>query len=297
MTPQPQQHESDVDERHRKPNAALTVLLDTTVQLDRQKYRPQDDCVARCLNHFSFHATSSNARLEAKRAWIQRLAYLHQECAYAQNIPELISRVNRKLGANRHHHRMLTTCIDAIAANLSRTSGNITAAASLLRFRGHLADAILSFTTWWERSVHHEFDGTGCVRAHERPTLDLNRDTINAAIKRCNRSRIQCRIHDLFTEHKEQFHKIVDAVETERYGAHQSDELRRSVQEIKKADANAEHLCDDRICARLGDSIIAIDGIEMAHYASTNETEWRPLAEVLQKTYVNPSTPLPASSE
>jgi hypothetical protein len=264
------------------------VLIDTTLQIEQQKIDPRPSAVESMLAPFRFRGASSFSRLEAKRAWIQRLAYIHTESKQVGSIPQLMDRITRKLGSRPENHRKLTSSIEAISSLSERLGGTLSGNAAMERFRYFIVDAVLSLNVWWDRSIHYEFDGTKCVRARERPSFDTKTETIKAAIARCVPAKIQCTIHTFRRENDSHFQKIVDAVRECKHETEKSAELQRSAQLLKESSDDPECLCDDRVCGRIGDSIITVDGIRMSHYASTNSREWAPLAKIFDKQFVNP---------
>ena len=59
---------------------------------------------------------------------------------------------------------------------------------------------------------------------------------------------------------------------------------------VEKATGDPEMLCDDHTCRRLGDVLIAIDGKDMQTFIANNDSEWKLLAEVMEKLLLNPVT-------
>lgn len=266
-----------------------TVLIDTTLQLEQQKIKPRPTVVETALSGFHFRAASSYSRLEAKRAWVQRLAYIHTESKQVDSIPQLLDRITRKLGSHPGHRRRLTTSIEAISSYSERLKGSMSGHAAMERFRYLIVDAVLSLNTWWDRSIHHEFDGTKCVRAKEFPTFDLRTETIQAGIARCVRSKIQCNIHNFRSNNAANFEKIIDSVSGCHHGADKSPELVAAAAILEASKVDATHLCDDGVCAKIGDCLITVDGLKMSHFASTNAREWGPLARTFDRVFLNPN--------
>jgi len=266
----------------------LTVLIDTTLQIEQQKIEPRPEVIRKAVSGFTFRAASTYSRLEAKRSWIQRLAYIHTESKHVATIPQLLDRINSKLGSNLHHHRKLTTAVEAISACMAKLKGNLSDKAQMERLRYVVVDAILSLNTWWDRSVHHEFDGSKCIRARERPTFDTRSETVKAGVARCLPSKIQCDIHNFAVQNMVYFDKVIDAVNNARHEAEKSEELKAAAGVLAKAKEKPERLCDDNICRKVGDCLIAVDGIGMCHFASTNDREWIPLSKIFEKHHVNP---------
>jgi hypothetical protein len=266
-----------------------TVLVDTTLQIEQQKITPRPQAVRDILSQFRFRAGSTYSRFEAKNSWIKRLAYIHAESRQVESIPQLLDRITRKLGSHPQNHRKLTTAIEAISACSGKLNGGLSERAAMERFRYFVVDAVLSLNTWWDRSVHHEFDGTQCERARERPTFDVRTESIEAGVPRCVPSRIHCGIHTFSIDKSAHFQKIIDAVNQGTHGAEYSPELKAAAIILEKAKIDPTYLCNDQVCRKLGDCLIAVDGIEMSHFASTNAREWEPLSGIFEKQLVVPS--------
>src|ERR1035437_9188000 len=97
-----------------------TVLLDTTIQLEQQKIEPRPEVVRNSIASFKFRAVSTYSRLEAKKAWVQRLVYLHTESKQVSSIPLLLDRVTAKLGGHPMSRRMQNTSMEILSAIQSK---------------------------------------------------------------------------------------------------------------------------------------------------------------------------------
>ena len=262
-----------------------TLHIDTSVQIERCKGTETAGSVERVIKDFKFKTTSTYAKLEFKRAWLQRLAYLHSASFKVERDDQLLEYVNKKLGAHPAHRRMMSTCLQAIISFLLQINGPLTPQARLLRLRSHIRSSVLGAHTWWtEYSVEHEFDGTGCIRAQEKPTE--RGGVLDVSIPKCNRSNINCSIHQFFSENLDVFLYIKSRIEA--LGQSASDELKRANEIISKSMDDPTHLCNTKICAAIGDVIIAVDGIKMGCFAANNDKEWVFLANVLSKKLINP---------
>lgn len=262
-----------------------TVHIDTSLQIERCKARKKAQVVEDRLKDFHFKSTSSYAKLEFKRAWLQRLYYLYSASQNVSRTDELIGYINDKLGSHPMHQRKLTTCFQAIESFLSRIDEVLSPKAQLIRLRNHIRNAILGAYVWWDFSITHEYDGTGCVRAAEHPK-QLAGERIDVSIPLCKPHNIECTIHEFFEKNKNCFREIRVAIEN--LGDNASKELKETKRIIDEADNNPEFLCDSRNCPKLGDSLIAVDGLSMDCFAANNDREWQLLSKVLGKKLLNP---------
>jgi hypothetical protein len=155
----------------------------------------------------------------------------------------------------------------------------------MLRLREFLVYGMTQAHVAWGRSVHHEFNGTGCVRAQERPARAANENII-FSLPRCRPGKINCKIHEFYAANADHFKKIVDKVAT--IGDSASTQLKRAADGVTAAAANPKQLCDDRRCAEIGDLLIAVDGIDLPRYGANNDADWRPISEALGKILINP---------
>jgi hypothetical protein len=262
-----------------------TVHIDTSLQIERCKALRKAQIVEEALQAFPFKSTSSYAKLEFKRAWLQRLLYLYSDSHQISRMNELLGFVTDRLGSHPKHRRRLITCLQAIESFLSRINESLSPTAKLIRFRSHIRHAIIGAYTWWASSITHEYDGTGCVRAAEQPR-QLAGEKIDVSIPQCRRNKIKCTIHQFFERNKEHFTAI--KVEIEARGDNVSKELQEAKKIIEDAEKDPEYLCDDRNCLKLGDALIAMDGLDIDYFAANNDKEWALLSKVLGKNLINP---------
>ncbi len=260
-----------------------TVHIDTSLQIERCKAKNKSEIVEQALRSIPFKATSSYAKLEFREAWLKDLAYLYAQSENLGRTDKLIGRINDRLNAHPLNRRRVSRCLQAIEKFLGEVPDHIPYGAALSRFRAHLRVAILGAYTWWDSSVTHEFDGTGCARAKRKPTSRYGK--IDVSCPRCLPTQVECTIIEFLESTKEHLlsiSKVIDA----RGDA--SDELKDAKAVIDLACNDPQVLCDSRNCRKLGDILIALDGLKMDCYAANNDKEWQLLAEVLEKPLINP---------
>jgi len=138
---------------------------------------------------------------------------------------------------------------------------------------------------WWrERSVDHEFDGTGCVRAKDREVRRQG-ENFDVAIPVCKPGKISCLIEDFFVNNQEAFLAIKAQIDSTDQA---SSELQNTSKFIDMAVDDPSVLCDSKVCSKISDAIIAVDGIRMDCFVANNPREWEIIAEALDKKLVNP---------
>jgi len=259
-----------------------TVHIDTSLQIERCKAPKKANVVEGALRDFGFKSTSSFAKLEFKGAWLQDLAFLYKASQSVERLEELLSYVDDHLGANIKTHNRLKRCIQSIIKSLSTVKG-LPYEAVLVRVRNHILNMIDGAYAWWESSVDHEFNGTACVRASEKPTLRGSK--IDVSIPQCKPEEIKCRIIEFFENYKTYFINIKLAIS----GLEKpSNQLVEAKDIIENAEKNPKYLCGKGRCRKLGDVLIAMDGLKMDYFAANNDKEWILLSEVLDKHLINP---------
>ena len=167
---------------------------------------------------------------------------------------------------------------------MSQTPENVEKGLLLPRLRSHLRQMVLSAYDWWKESATYEFNGTGCRHAEREPACRGN-GLLDVSIPQCRPKDIVCRVHTFFKKHIDVFQRIGIAIEQKKDA---SEELKGFAEIIRTAIQQPTSLCDDRRCAKLGDAIIAVDGMDMDHFVANNDKEWELLAEAMSKKLVNP---------
>lgn len=264
------------------------VLVDTSLLIEQLKRPKLAAPVKQALSGFRVQATSSYAKLQFKRAWIQRLCFAYNECIREDvtSIADLLARF-AKLIQNPFQKRRAQTCIEFVSKFLDLDKSiQVSDRARLQRMASFLKNSALSATQAFEELCAIEFKGTGCVRAEIRPTVAKNNELL-IRIPKCSPRKIECRVHNFFDENTSEFSEIASRID----GApNPSDELQEFKTLIESSKYDSKCLCDSRNCGALGDAIIAVDGKATDTFAANNDREWRLLATALKKDLLNPVT-------
>lgn len=262
-----------------------TILVDTSLLIEQQKGNANAANTRKALSEYRFRAGSSYSRLEFKRAWLQRAAYLHRLTWEATDIGDVPQLMSSRLASHSEQRRRCQTCLDMFGAFLKCGGGvQLTAREQLIRLRAHLKLVALAGGEALNRCVAHFFDGSRCVRAQE-PVRELSDGRLDAAIPECSPKDIRCQVHSFFSERLAQFSNIKTSVGLE---TEPSKELARISETIAEARGDAAILCDSRKCRRIADALIAVDGADLDVFAANNDREWVVLAASLGKALVNP---------
>src|SRR5690348_13556940 len=238
----------------------MPIHVDTTLQIERFKTPVRADRVNRALGKFPFQSTSTYARYEFNRTLLRDLAYLYARCQKATQLGDIIGALNHAFGGRLASKNRLTRCLEVIQAFLDvRPRGTaISPEVELIRLREHIAFGLTQAHLVWERSVTHHYDGTSCVRSREVPTRAAN-ESIIFSLSNCKPTKIQCRVHQFFEDNKTHF--VTIATHLKAAGDSASPQMQKALREIDSALVNPTRLCDNANCAKLGDAIIAVDGM------------------------------------
>lgn len=263
----------------------LHIHLDTTLQIERLKTDELAEAVNKGLRDFRFRSTSSYAKHEFNRTLIRDLAFLYTHAQRASGTGDIIGQINKSFGTKLGSKNRLTRCLEIVQGFLDQRPKTLTVELEIIRLREHLALMLTTAHMVWQRSVHHEFQGTACHRAEIKPRLAPN-EKIIFSLPQCRRNNIKCKIHDFFLAKLDSFEKI--ASKAESLGDAASKQLAGAARQIREASKDPAVLCDDRKCAKIGDAIIAVDGVELPWYGANNDEDWRPISEALGKKLLNP---------
>ncbi len=261
-----------------------TVHIDTSLQIERCKEAKKAGIVEQAIGCFPFKSTSSYAKFEFKHAWLRDLVYIYNISQRVNRIEKLLAYIDDNLNKHPATHRRVSRCLQATVAFLSKVPGKISYKAAFLRLRNHIRSAILNAYLWWDLSVTHEFNGTGCQRASEPPIERAGK--IDLSIPECKVNNIKCAVHLFFEKNKHHFVAIRNAIEA--LGDKASSELKKAREIIDIVIKNPAILCKQDYCQKLGDVLIAIDGYDMGTFAANNDKEWEIIAKTLGKELLNP---------
>ncbi len=255
------------------------LFLDTSAQFNR--HSPDTESkreIEQLLGTARITGTSTYARLEFKMSFLQDLAYLHAMLRQFQAFDRLYAHLAR---LPEPHNRKLRRAIDHLGRFWQNVPGDDT----------ERIDAILlcieqqgpSLWSWFDASVDYVADGTGCVRSTEPPRLRGRH--FEVTMKRCRPERIRCRIHKFFGENLIHFDAMTREISL-LPAEEKTKELRALEQITARATADPTILCDDRICRKIGDALIGVDGMAFPTIVSSNVREFKTICRALGKELV-----------
>ena len=276
---------ADSPARKQSSSPIATILVDTSLLIEQQKRSHYAHPVREALAPYRFRGASSYSKLEFKRAWLQRLAWIHSRCRQpgVEKVLDVQDAINHLL-VHSAQIRRVQTCMDAIYRFLEADGKSLSGRAQLARLRAHCKSAVLTGAEAIQQLVTGEFRGTRCVRAEEPPTEKPD-GSLDVSIRRCTREDVRCAVDKFFEANKPLFMSIAAFVG----GCEKPfDELLHMREHILIADGEPQHLCDSGHCAKLADALIAVDGKDMDEFAANNDREWVPIATAMKKPLVNP---------
>jgi len=112
---------------------------------------------------------------------------------------------------------------------------------------------------------------------------------LDVSIPKCHRNVVRCRILSFLQDNDDHLQAI--KAEINRLGSNASEELRKAKAVFFAVADTPEKVCQDDSCVRLGDILVAIDGVDIESFGANNDKEWVPLARALRKHLVNPLRP------
>ena len=259
----------------RMPENDAALFLDTTAHFNRQSTRQEvREEIERLVSSVQITGTSTYSRLEFKRSFVQDLAYLHGKLREFGSLGAVFDHLSR---LQPQQHRKLSRVLVHLGKFYQHAPGGEreTVEAILLAIEANA----LTVMEWFDEGVDYVADGTGCVRSKDVPRLI--RGHLDVAVKNCRVEDVRCRIHRFFEENRLAFGRITAEIDSLQ-DVDRTEELVATRQIIRQALINPGMLCDDRVCRRLGDALIAVDSKGFPSIASSNLREFRVLCAALR---------------
>ncbi len=125
-------------------NPIRTVLVDTSLLVEQQKGPERSSPVRRALSQYPFQGATSYAKLEFKRAWLKRLAWLYNSTNREDvgSISLLINLIDQTFGKHPLQRRTYQTLMQALAAFLTPNNDRLTDAERFVRLRAHIKQSL-----------------------------------------------------------------------------------------------------------------------------------------------------------
>lgn len=255
------------------------LFLDTSAQFNRHSLDKESKReIEELLSSARITGSSTYARLEFKMSFLRDLAYLHGKLRQFRSIPALWSHLAR---LPPMHDRKLRRTLDHLARFWQDVSGDDSDRIDAILLS--IEQQVFTIWRWFDESVDYLEDGTGCIRSTEPPRLV--RGHLEVILNACRPERIRCRIHKFFNENRSLFERMVAGIESVEE-SERSKELKSLQQITAEASANPTVLCDDRVCRKIGDALIGVDGKGFPALVSSNIKEFRVICAALRNKLI-----------
>ncbi len=264
------------------------ALLDTTVQIDRNKSGHRKARISELLEAYDFTVTTSICLLEFKATLIQECITIHNQL----RLKRRFTLVRDALTESRHRQARLRSHIFnnlllVYASSFRVTEQQDERLAEKARLR--LESVIPRLYGWFKGSVDavlpHRID---CTRAGEAPVKKQVSFGVN--LPRCSRTgenaNKQCCVEEFIRSH------AVPLVDHIRRTSDKSEQLERSLSTIENVLTTPHLDLSHEDCRSMGDCLIALEGEGNAtHAISSNSSEWELLSEVIGCEFVRVTYP------
>lgn len=265
------------------------ALVDTTLQLDRLKYRTRQEHVAEVLGGFEYCLMASLSIVEIKATLIQACVTIHNQmrqkgARFTQARDILLEKDHPQISLRAHIFNNLLNIHSPSSFEIMPEKDEELAE----RARLNLENIIPILFEWFssDESVDSVLrDSLRCDRAKEAP--EKKSAAFAATLPECRRGKNKtCRVEDLIREKGPEF------VEHLRPRLGESAQLERSAEIIESVIRDSAKELSVGDCRRAGDCLIAIEAIDSAtHALSTNRRDWEPVSSAAGFEYVHVTYP------
>jgi hypothetical protein len=263
------------------------LFLETTIQIDRfcsdtDKKKKIDKQIAR----FSRTLSSTYAKMEFKRRYIQDLVYLYNEALLgAKTFADVLARID-KLRSDYHKRkikRIITSFygffLDKGDEEVFGPLGKVTLEKAVIYFKSLIENAWEDF----DSDIDEILNGTGCYNAKTGPTRTGEKFDNRSNI--CKKGDIKCKIVEFFIRNRESFIKIYKKLSQLNC---LDDEQQKVKNILEKAIEYPEIMADRKNCWNCGDAIIAVESPSDAVLFTTNIKHFEPICSEIKKKCLTP---------
>jgi len=276
----------------RPPSDTPVALLDTSVQIDRNKMAGRSARIEQLLSQFPVTVTTSICLLEFKATLIQQCITIHDNLRLRKRFTvvrdSLLEKKHPQVSLRAH---IFNNLLDTYASSFNITEEEDERLAAKARLK--LEHDIPALYDWF---VHESVDallreGIACTRAAERPDKK-GRVSFKPNLPRCVRGKNKtCSVEAFIRDHAE---FIVPALRRYRdeVGEDASSQLIQALELFEGVVSNPQTELSHGDCRRAGDCLIALEAKGHAsHVLSTNAREWEPLEQICRFEFVRVQYP------
>ena len=257
-----------------------SVLVDTSIQIDRLKARHRKEKIEAAFSEFDFTLSTGISLLEFKATVIAECILIHDTLrqigrfTLAQDV--LLEKNARQVKLRGHVFRNIIG-IQESSFSIDERKDKLLADQARLQ----LQRLIPRLYKWFvEDSVDAvQTSEIGCTRAAEAPRMKRVAFSTNLPLCRTGENKF-CKVEQFVREK-------AAAMVTSLRGATDSPQVLKACDliDVILSDTTKNDLSHGD-CRTLGDCLIALDGRTASHAVSTNQRDWRPICDVLNKVFV-----------
>lgn len=281
-----------------------TIVLDTSIQVDRCKGHFRAHPVEQAIEQFDFSLATAIGLLEFKAVLIGECLAIHARLLAHKHyfwVRGQMCEATYYQSRLRAHifNVILNVLIDTRIDPLNPTREQEQRMAEKARL--HLDRRIPQLYDWFKRNSTNEFiDPIGCDRAAERPIKRRKRFATNLPECRRNENKT-CRIEQFIREDGARIlDELKSKVESLRTDSNKLEQLSKTIALFERVIGNNEIELTVDDCRSAGDCLIGMEAIGKASHAlSTNAREWEIIAPICGLQFVRmqyPKAP-PAETE
>lgn len=266
------------------------VLLDNTIQVDRQKMASRSRHIDELLKSYPWTFATSICLLEFKAVIIQECISIHDRLAHVRRYTHVVDAMTeknwRQVKLRGHIFRNLINIYAPSSFEVSEEDDRRLADKARMR----LEQIIPRLYDWFFASVDVVLrNRINCSRAFDRPKK--RRVGFGPNLPECRAENKDCRVEDYIREHARPFVESLRNV-IEGMDEGQAEQLRRSCELFESVLNDPKRELGTNDCRRAGDFLIALEALDYAtHALSTNARDWQPLCDILGYQFVRVNYP------
>jgi hypothetical protein len=268
---------------------ARTAIVDTTIQIDRQKTGVRRKAIESLLAEYTCVAATSIGLLEFKATLIQECITIHDRLKligrFTRARDGLIESTHPQSRLRAHIFNNLVTVFAPSSHDISEEEDAKLADMSRLK----LAADIPRLYDWFKASVDRYLDSAiACTRADERPRFKNVAFEVN--LPKCRRGlNKNCKVEELFRRRRQFFDDLKQRID----GRDDLTQLQGTVEVYERIVADDAIDVSHSDCRKAGDCLQALEGIEegATHALSTNARDWETVCGTSDMTFVHVTYP------
>jgi hypothetical protein len=267
-------------------------VLDTSVQIDRQKSGPRGKVIEGLLAEFGWHFTTSIALLEFKAVLIQECITIHNRlrrtgARFTEARDELLESQHRQHKLRAH---LFNNLIQVYGSSFDITPDSDARLAEQARLR--LENIIPKLYAWFRQKSAHQVlcDRVNCTRAAEPPTKKVARFDTN--LPKCKRGvNKSCSVETALRNEGPGLQSGLELHATP-VGDPNPNQFRKTLTVIERVTSDPAADLSHGDCRNAGDVLIGLEAKDkVTHALSTNAREWEVISSLLGFEFIHVTYP------